>query len=232
MLKTVIAYSKLSRESHRHPLEKLCLCIFPIIVLGFAKSPFPILLNILVFTILHIKAKNPINIVLKFAIAALLFATISSITFIFTYSPIYIITLILKTFSGGLCIAYLALTTPLDHILYLGSKNKHLKNLCDISKNMERYILLINDEAIIILNAMKSRGGFSNLKSKIDNTGKLFGLLFINTLKRWNDIKDTLDSRGYNGSHYYVDLDFSKNTFSWIFIIIYNLLLLLMVIYY
>ncbi|GAA0122483.1 MAG: cobalt ABC transporter permease [Clostridium argentinense] len=230
MLKNIIAYSKISSQIHRHPFEKLCLCIFPIIILGFSNTIIPIILNIIIFIFLHKKANNPMNIVSKFSFGAFIFALMSSITFIFTYDLNYILLILLKSFSGGLCIAYLSLTTPLDHILYIFSRNKNLREICDISKNMERYILLIDDEAKLIYNAIKSRSGFITFKLKIVNTGKMLGLLFFNTMKRWNEIKEGLNSRCYRGNHYYSNFDFNITITNIIYIFIYNIILIILII--
>lgn len=226
MLKTIIAYSKINKENHRHPFEKLCLCIFPMIILGFSNEPIPILMNIIIFFLLHIKANTPKNIVIKFNLTIISFSLLSSITFIFVYDFNYILVLILKSFSGGMCISYLTLTTPLDHTLSLLYKNNFLKDICDIAKIMEMYILLLNDEAVTIYNAMSCRHGFHNFKSKIINMSKLAGLLFLNTLRRWPDIKDSLHNRLYSGHHYYKNYNF-KLSYKYLFCIItYNALLL------
>jgi len=229
VLKNIIAYSKISSQIHRHPFEKLCLCIFPIIILGFSNTIIPLILNIIIFSFLHIKVNNPINMVSKFSFGAFIFALLSSITFIFTYDLNYILLILLKSFSGGLCIAYLSLTTPLDHILYLFSKSKNLREICDIAKNMERYILLIDDEARLLYNAIKSRSGFTTFKLKVTNTGKMLGLLFFNTMKRWDEIKEGLNSRCYRGNHYYSSFDFTITVKNYGYIFIYNIILIIMI---
>lgn len=169
------------------------------------------------------------NIVSKFSFGAFIFALLSSITFLFTYDLNYILLILLKSFSGGLCIAYLSLTTPLDHILYIISKNKNFREICDIAKNMERYILLIDDEAKLIYNAIKSRSGFVTFKLKIINTGKMLGLLFFNTMKRWDEIKESLNSRCYQGNHYYSNFNFTITIKNYIYIFIHNIILMVMI---
>ncbi|GAA0115497.1 CbiQ family ECF transporter T component [Clostridium senegalense] len=226
MLKTIIAYSKISKESHRHPLEKLCLCIFPMIILGFVHKPLPLILNIFIFLILHIKANNPKDIVLKFNIGILSFSLLSSITLLFVYNFNYILVIILKGVSGGMCISYLTLTTPLDHILSLVSKITPLQDICDIAKSMELYILLINDEASSIYNAMSCRHGFHSFKSKIKNMSKLAGLLFLNTLKRWPEIQDGLYNRCYAGRHYYSQCTSKLSYKFMLMMFMYNIILL------
>ena len=229
MLKTIIAYSKISKESHRHPVEKLCLCLFPMILVGFCNKPLPIAINIIIFLILHIIANNPRSIVFKFALTTFSFAILSSITFIFIYNIEYIVVIVLKGISGGLCISYLALTTPLDHIIGLLSKFDSLRDICDIAKGMETYILLINDEASSIYTAMKSRNGFNSFKSQLFNMGKLAGLLFSNTLKRWPLIRDSLNSRCYKGYHYYKSYEFIINYKMCLFTFTYTIFLLILI---
>lgn len=209
MLKLIMALSRINKISKIHPVEKILLSIFPIIVIGFCQRAIPIIGNIIVFIILHLICENNKKIVVKFTLGITIFAAISSITFIFDYGLNYSVIILLKSLSAGLCLSFFSLTTAIDDVLLILSKNNYLRDICDIAKSMERFILLIDEEWRILYNSIKSRGGFDGVKLKIENTGKMTGLLFINTMHRWKNIKDGIDSRGYKGYMPYLNKDFN-----------------------
>lgn len=231
MFKIISLLAKKSRLSKIHPMEKILLCIFPIVILGFSKNYIPLLINIIIFILLHIKAQNDFNIILKFVIAATGFALFSCITFIFDYGIIFCIVVLLKTTSAAISVSYLVLTTPLDDLLYICSKNNSLRDICDIAKSMERFLILIEDEYKIMYKSMKCRGGFDTFFSKIKNMGKLAGLLFINTMHRWNDIKSAINSRGYSGFMPYIKRTFNFSKIRLSYILCYNVLLIVVIHY-
>ena len=107
MLKLILALSRTSRISNVHPVEKVFLSIFPIIIIGFTHKVIPVIINIIIFIILHMICKNNRAIVIKFAIEIATFAAISSITFVFDYGVSYCGVIILKSLSAGLCLSFL-----------------------------------------------------------------------------------------------------------------------------
>lgn len=216
MIKNVMALAKASRLSNIHPVEKLMLCIMPIIILGFYDNVIPIGVNILFFIALHSIIKNNRKIVMKFTVEITVFVAFSSLTFIFEKGAMYCLPLIMRATSAGLCLSFFALSTPLDDLLLLGAKTEYFRDFCDIAKSMERYIIIISDEFSIMHAAMKSRGGFNGYKNTVENMGKLAGLLFVNTMNRWKSINEGLSARGYNGITPYSagDFAFSYKRFS------------------
>lgn len=222
MFKLVSILSKNSKIAHIHPIEKILLAVMPIILMGYSNSIYPLIFNILVFALLHVVCKNPFKIVWKFTLATAAFASISSITLIFDYGWYYCVILVLRTLSSGMCLSYLALTTPMDDLLYFCSKNTYLKDISDIAKSMERFIMLIEDEYIVLYNAIKSRNGFSSFSLKIRNTGKMAGLLFVNTMKRWQDIKNAINTRCYKGDMSYLQKEFDYSMVRIALILLYN----------
>jgi cobalt/nickel transport system permease protein len=231
MLRIITALAKISKLSSIHPLEKLILALVPLVIIGFARSPVPVLFNVAFFIMLHIISKNSMRIAAKFTFAMAGFAFISSVTFIFDYGVGFIFVLVLKSLSGGLCLSYLALTTPMDDILYLISRVNGLRDVSDLAKNMERFLILIEDEYHVIYYAIKARGGFDCFKNKIRNTGKMAGILFINTIKRWSHIKDAINSRCYKGHMPYLSKKFNFSLMRFAFICVYNFILIILVVY-
>lgn len=229
MLKLIMALSKINRLSDIHPVEKVLLSIFPIVAIGFSHNAIPIILNIIVFIVLHAYSKNNKKIVTKFTLEIGAFAAFSSITFIFDYGLSYCFILLLKSLSAGLCLSFFSLTTPIDDVLLILSKHNWLKDLCDITKSMERFLVVIDEEYYILYNSIKSRGGFDGFKLKIRNTGKMAGLLFINTMNRWKSIKDGIDSRGYRGYTPYLAKEFNFSFFRLGTVCLYVMVLILMI---
>ncbi|GAA0739183.1 CbiQ family ECF transporter T component [Clostridium oceanicum] len=229
MLKLISLLAKQSKLASIHPLEKMILSISPIIIIGFTQNYNIIILNILVFIILHLLASNNKKIFTKITLEVTGFALISSITFVFDYGFYYVSIILLKSVSAGLCLSYFSLTTPIDDVLYFFSKIDFLKDMCDISKSMERFLVLINDEYIILYNSIKSRGGFESFSLKVKNTGKMAGLIFVNTMNRWKVIREALHSRGYRGYTPYLDKNFDFSLKRAILVIIYIVMLVLLV---
>lgn len=209
MLKLIMALSRINRLTNIHPAEKVILSIVPIVVIGFSHTAFPIMLNIIVFMLLHAYSRNNKKIVTKFTLEIGAFAAFSSITFVFDYGINYCGIILLKSLSAGLCLSFFSLTTPIDDVLLILSRHNWLKDLCDITKSMERFLIVIDEEYHILYNSIKSRGGFDGFKLKIRNTGKMAGLLFVNTINRWKSIKDGIDSRGYRGYTPYLTKEFN-----------------------
>lgn len=232
MLKLIMALATRSKLAYIHPLEKSCLAIVPIIIMGFVKNPIIIIINILVFIILHIKTNNNLEIVRKFSLEIALFSAFSSITFIFDYGWNFILVIILRSISAGLCLSFFSLTTPIDQILYVLSKRKSLRDICDIAKSMERFLVVINEEYNIMYSSMKSRGGFDSFSLKIKSTGKMAALLFVNTMERWKNIKEGIYSRGYRGYMPYVYSGFDLSVSRFMFVIFYNLILITLAFYF
>ncbi|WP_343771421.1 cobalt ECF transporter T component CbiQ [Clostridium malenominatum] len=227
MLKLIMALSKRNRISNVHPIEKVFLTIVPIIIMGFVNNPIIIIINIGLFILLHGVVKNNPNIVIKFALRIAAFAAFSSITFVFDYGISYTLTIILKSIFSGLSLCFLSLTTPIDQLLYICSKNDYLRDICDIAKSMERFLMVMDEEYNIMYNAMKSRGGFDSFSAKVNSTGKIAALLFVNTMERWKSIKDGINSRCYKGYMPYLGEDFEFSRRRFLIILLYNTILIL-----
>ncbi|MEG0773049.1 cobalt ECF transporter T component CbiQ [Clostridium sp.] len=221
MFRIIAMYAKANKFAYINPLEKITLCICCIIINGFSNNILVPLINLIVFIILHMLARNPVKYVMKLIIGIATFSLISSITFIFDYGISYSAILITKTLSSALCLLFLSFTTPLNHILYYINKVKFLEDICDIIKSTERFIISIEDESVIIFNAIRARGGFETKIDVVKNTGKLAGLLFVNTLRKWTEVKEAINSRCYNGHMAYIKGDYRFSNYRFAGILIY-----------
>ena len=230
MLRLLLSLSKTNKLARVHPIEKTILFLSPLIIIGMIKNSYWIILIQLGLVIsLHIVLKSPRTIILKFTSGILIFTTFTSISMIFDQSILYIIVLMLKSITGSMYILLFTITTPIDDVFYIGSKYRASKDISDIAKSMIRYLILIEDEFFIIKSAMLARGGFDTVEGKVKNGAKVMGVLFINTMRRWRDISDAVNSRGYSGNTVYLKKEFSFSIKRLIFECIYIVFLILIV---
>ncbi|MCX7951631.1 MAG: cobalt ECF transporter T component CbiQ [Clostridiales bacterium] len=201
MLKNVDLYSRHSMARQIHPAEKFVFCVATIIITSSITNYYIILLNIALTTILHIYFKTPFKMVLKFASGILGFSLVSGAIFSLDLGLNFFIIIFLRSLNSSLALTFLIFTTPLEDIFSYLKKFKFLTDTVDIMDMMLRFLYVLEDEINIINLSMKSRGGFLNLKSKIRDTAKMAAVLFINTLKRYFEIKDGMNSRCYTGKH-------------------------------
>lgn len=204
MIREISLYSLNSKASYIHPIEKIIPTISSLILCSYIENPYVILINILIFIVLNFASKSPIKIVKKFIIISLSFFIFTAITLVWqSYSLNYILILFLRAINGAVSIAFLALTTPINHMVYIISKNEVGRDVADIIKSMERFLIIIEGDFLITKKAIKSRAGFQSFKSGIQDFGKLCGVTFSNLMNRWKEINLSLKNRCYNGRHNY-----------------------------
>ncbi|KNF07341.1 cobalt ABC transporter permease protein CbiQ [Gottschalkia purinilytica] len=232
MLRTIINLSKVNKLSKVHPIEKIILFLFPIVILAFVRDlTMPVLLNIAVMIVLNMIIESPKHILIKFVKGIFIFSLLTSITVVFDYGIKHTVILILKSLSGVLCIFSFVITTPMEDVFYLTSNIKGVREINDIAKNMIRFLILVEDEYFIITKAMESRLGLNSVGYKIKNIGKILGILFINILNRWKEIKDSIDSRGYSGKTVYMERDYKFSGKRFLGICLYNIILVTSIFY-
>lgn len=212
MIREISLYSINSSLTDIHPLEKLSLTIISLIGASYINNNYILGINILFFIILNILSKNPKSIINKFICIALFFGTFTALSLWWQgYDFIYILTLVLRGINGALSIGFLTLTTPINHIVYLMSKNKWTRDIGDIMKSMERFIIIIEEDFSTTFKAIKSRAGFCGCKNSIRDFGRTCGLVFKSLIFRWREINLSLKNRCYIGRHnYYYQFESSK----------------------
>ncbi|MFL7796593.1 hypothetical protein OIM93_06730 [Clostridium chauvoei] len=204
MIREINLYSLNSKYSYIHPIEKLILVLISLTVCSYIENPYIIFLNIVFFIVLNLIARNPIRIINKFLSIAIFFSIFTTISLIWQGNSInYIIILILRGINGALSISFLSLTTPINQIVYIIGKFEYTRDVADIIKSMERFIIVLEDDFKITFNAIKARGGFSGIKSSIKDFGKALGVSFKNLIFRWREINLALKNRCYVGKHNY-----------------------------
>ena len=227
MIREISLYSTNSRLSDIHPLEKLSLTIISLVGASYLNNNYLLITNILIFIILNNLSKNPISIINKFIIIALFFGVFTSISLWWQgYEYSYILTLLLRGINGALSISFLALTTPINHIIFLMSKSNWTRDIGDIMKSMERFIIIIEEDFSTTFKAIKSRAGFCGCKNSIRDFGRACGLVFRSLIFRWREINLSLKNRCYVGKHNYY-YQFTSNKYRIILIGIYLILMIL-----
>jgi len=228
MLREIAAYAKANPYANMHPIEKLLLCILPIIVMGFVQSWQLIIINIICFIGMHYMAKTPYKRVLKLVVEILLFYLISTVILVFDKGLSFALLMMLRGLSASLCLSLFIYTTPFDTLLHYFSQFESIRDLCDISKSVERFFILLEDEGNLIVLAMKSRGGFQGFKGRLHDMMKVFMLVFYNTMERWKITQEVLAARSYKGKFHYGKASYRFTRRSAIAIIGYNIILILL----
>ena len=229
MLREIAVYAKANKYANVHPVEKMLLCILPILIMGFVESLGVIIINITCFIAMHYIAKTPYQKVLRMISGILVFYLISSVVLVFDRGIYFAILMILRGLSASLCLAFFIFTTPFDWLLHYFSKFEGLRDLCDISKAAERYFILLEEEGDQIVMAMKSRGGFNGIKGRVNDVIRVMILSFHNSMERWQVSREVLASRSYRGRHYYGLPPYSYDKGRTIGIIAYNCILLIII---
>ena len=211
LLREINLYSSNSKLLKVHPIEKILLISISLICCSYTENIYLIVLNIILLSILNKIAKNPWSIIKKFIYISLVFSISTAITMIWQGQSLEEILLIVcRGVNGAITLSFLSLTTPINQIVAFISKYESIRDIADIVKAMERFIILIEEDFSITFKAMKSRGGFRNFKRSLNDYGKAFGLILKNIFIRWKEISLSLQNRCYNGKFNY-SFDFKIN---------------------
>ena len=228
MIREINLYSASSKYGNIHPVEKLLVVLVSLIGCSYTENKCIILGNIILFSLLNILAKNPFKVVKKFISIVGTFFLFTAITLLWEGNTIsYILLLVLRVINGAISISFLALTTPINHIVALMSKFDSIRDVADIIKSMERFLMLVEDDCEITFKAMKSRAGFSGFKKSVKDFGNGLGIIFRNVMIRWKDINLSLKNRCYCGKHSYCNnFTLSKKRISMIAIYVCTMVVL------
>lgn len=223
MLRLIAAFAAESRIASVHPLQKAALFLLPVVLLGFNKeSIMPAAYALAATLIMHISFRSPLFLVLKLATGMLIFSLLTSLAMLYDFGVPFVALLVLKSVAGMLSILLFSLHTPMDDLLCSLSRSGLLRDMCDIAKSTLRFLVLIEDELQMMTLAAKSRSGLGSFKRNISTTGKIAGLLFVNTMERWKDIKCATDSRCYRGVIPYAQKSFKFSKALLLLGLIYN----------
>ncbi len=105
-----------------------------------------------------------------------------------------------RMLGGFTCLAFLALTTPMNELFSVLEIVKVPKIVVELSMLMYRYIFVFLDEAINMYHAQETRLGYSSLKKSLKSMGMLCSNLFIKTWLKGEQAYIAMESRCYDGS--------------------------------
>lgn len=131
--------------------------------------------------------------------------------------------ILLRAINGAIAIGVFALTTPINHIVYLMSKNKYLGDLADVAKSLKTFLIIVEKDFEITLKAMRSGGQGVRYIDKLKSMGKVCGVIFKNLIYRWKEINEGLKNRCYTGKYNY-SYEFKVNCKSYGFAAVYLIL--------
>lgn len=226
MISEISMYAGINKMSKVHPMEKLLITLIPLLCGAYTEKYEVIIFNIVIMILLGFLSKTSSKMMKKFICIALLFALSSAIPLLFERRYAFIILILLRAINGSIAISVFALTTPINHVVYLMSKNKYLADLADIAKSLETFLIIVENDFDITLKAMRSRGEGLRYIDGLKSISKVCGVVFKNLLYRWKEINEGLKNRCYTGKYHY-SYEFKVNYKSYVFIVIYLLLNLL-----
>lgn len=105
-----------------------------------------------------------------------------------------------RIMGGFTCLAFLALTTPMNELFSILEIVKIPKIVLELAMLMYRYIFVFLDEAINMYHSQETRLGYSSLKSSFKSMGMLGSNLFIRTWLKGEQAYIAMESRCYDGS--------------------------------
>ena len=106
----------------------------------------------------------------------------------------------IKGVLSVLCLILLTATTPFPHLLAAMESMKFPKLITMILSFMYRYIFLIEDEAMKMWRAMKSRSTGGSRRLLFKAMANMIGILFIRSFERGEKVYLAMCSRGFDGT--------------------------------
>jgi len=199
---------------------KVLLAAFTMIISVIATSPvIPLLIALIFSSLLIFRAKIPAGFYLKFMSIPFIFGLI---TFIFmsiffgvgahileigifnlavTADGFNLGFLVFSRILGGFsCLAFLALTTPMNELFSMLETLKIPQIVIEIAMLMYRYIFVFWGELENMYHSQETRMGYRTIKNSFKSIGLLASNLFIRTWIRGEQIYITMESRCYGGS--------------------------------
>lgn len=105
-----------------------------------------------------------------------------------------------RMLGGFSCLAFLALTTPMNELFSVLEVFKVPKIFIELAMLMYRYIFVFLDEAINMYHSQETRLGYSSFKKSFKSLGMLLSNLFIRTFIKGEQAYLAMESRCYDGS--------------------------------
>ncbi|MEN6592177.1 MAG: cobalt ECF transporter T component CbiQ [Methanobacterium sp.] len=214
------SYAHYNNLRNMNTYFKVLFSILTMIMSLISTSPVvPSIIAVFMSALILLKAKTPWRFYLKFLLIPFSFALL---TFIFmaiffgvgahvlelgifnlavTQDGFNLGLLVFARIMGGFtCLAFLALTTPMNELFKTLEIVKMPKIILELAMLMYRYIFVFLDEAINMYHAQETRLGYSSLKKSLNSLGMLASNLFIKTWLKGEQAYMAMESRCYDGS--------------------------------
>ena len=206
---------------HIHPGTKALLAVGTLILCILSPSPFvPIISGIVLSLVLLLFGKVDPRLYGKILLGPAVFTVVSVIVIIFmlggddvlwstpflwfsptitTYSLGEGMQILCRVFGSSVSLFFIVLTTPLSDILSSMRRMGFPAELVDLMMIIYRYIFIVYDQAVEIIQAQIMRLGYSRPREAIHNCAMLFGMLFISSWNAGESLMVAMDARCYNG---------------------------------
>lgn len=104
-----------------------------------------------------------------------------------------------RALSGVSSMYMLALSTPLNEIIYVMKKVRTPKIIIELMYLVYRFIFIMRDSYKNMRKVIESRLGFINYKMSLLSFGKIISNILIVSLRKSNSFYDAMESRCYKG---------------------------------
>jgi len=215
-------YAYINNLKTVHPTEKFIFAVLTLILSVLTNS---VVVSLTIFILMSLSAlflaKIPFSYYFKillvpfyfliFGIIPILFDGISTETYftlaIFNFkfgingiSLLKSIHIFCKTMGSISCLFFLILTVPVSEIINILEKLKAPKLFLELMLLIYRFIFVLFDTSAKIQRSQISRLSGNNYKTRLRSAAKLLSSLFLFSLKKSDDIYNSLESRCYNGN--------------------------------
>ena len=104
-----------------------------------------------------------------------------------------------RALSGVSSMYMLALSTPLNEIIYVIKKVRTPQIIIELMYLVYRFIFIMRDSYKSMRKSIESRLGFRDYRTSLLSFGKIISNILIVSLRKSNSFYDSMESRGYKG---------------------------------
>lgn len=104
-----------------------------------------------------------------------------------------------RALSGVSSMYMLALSTPLNEIIYVMKKARTPKIIIELMYLVYRFIFIMRDSYKSMRKSIESRLGFRDYRTSLLSFGKIISNILIVSLRKSNSFYDSMESRCYKG---------------------------------
>ena len=104
-----------------------------------------------------------------------------------------------RALSGVSSMYMLALSTPLNEIIYVMKKARTPKIIIELMYLVYRFIFIMRDSYKSMRKSIESRLGFRDYRTSLLSFGKIISNILIVSLRKANSFYDSMESRCYRG---------------------------------